>query len=261
MIRSIIFCLVFFSLHALAQKKITSLEVTDEIVSATVDRVGELYIVTKNGQIQKFDVNGKLISLYKNGPGATLFEPRDGSRLFAFFRKDRKIEYLNPSFEISTTLLIDSAFVIDPWLACTSGDYNIWVLDAEDRTMKKINPRTSTVEVDVKFPENLSPNFNNIKFAREYQGFFFLLDHQNGIHIFNGMGKWTRTLPMPELPYFNFLGEELYYPVDNGIALLNLFSGEKRHIPLNKSFRFALLTDERLFLIQRNSVDFFEFKP
>src|SRR5688572_11201366 len=147
MIRSIFFCLVFFPLHAVAQKKITSREITDEIVFATIDRVGELYVVTRNGQIQKFDINGELISRYKNGPRPTLFEPRDGSRLFAYFREDRKIEYLNPSFEVSTTAIIDSAFVIDPWLACSSGDHNIWVLDAEDRTMKKISPRTSTVEV------------------------------------------------------------------------------------------------------------------
>jgi hypothetical protein len=261
MIRSIIFCLVFFSLHAVAQKKINSCEITDEVVFATIDRVGELYVVTKNGQIQKFDINGKLISLYKNGPGPTLFEPRDGSRLFAYFRKDRKIEYLNPSFEVSTIAVIDSAFVIDPWLACSSGDHNIWVLDAEDATMKKINPRTSTVDVDVKIPENLSHDFNNIGFAREYQGFFFLLDQQKGIHIFNGMGKWIKTIPMQALSYFNFLGEELYYPLENGLALVNLFSGEKREIPLKKSFKFALLSDERLFLIQRNSIDFFEFKP
>ena len=184
MIRTTIFCLLFFSLHAVAQKKIASREVTDEIVFATVDRVGELYVVTKNGQIQKFDIDGKLISLYKNGPIPTLFEPRDGSRLFAYFRKDRKIEYLNPSFEVSTTALIDSAFVIDPWLACSSGDYNIWVLDAEDRTMKKISPRTSTVEVDVKFPENLSPNFDNIKFASRVSGLLLLAGSTKGYSHF-----------------------------------------------------------------------------
>src|SRR5688572_2170847 len=164
MIKSIIFLLVFSTIHAIAQKKITSRDVTEEIVFATVDRVGELYVVTKKGQIQKFDVDGKLISLYRNGPVPTLFEPRDGSRLFAYFRKERKIEYLNPSFEATKSEIIDSAFVIDPWLACSSGDHNLWVLDAADRTMKKINPRTSTVEVDVKIPESLS---HDIKFIRE----------------------------------------------------------------------------------------------
>jgi hypothetical protein len=261
MIRSVIFLLVVSTIQVIAQKKITSREITDEIIFATVDRVGEVYVITKKGQIQKFDVDGKLISLYKNGPVPTLFEPRDGSRLFAYFREDRKIDYLNPSFEVSKSALIDSAFVINPWLACSSGDYNLWVLDAEDVTMKKINPRNATLEVDVKFPEGLSSDFARIRFIREYQGFFFLLDDLKGIHIFNGMGKFINTIPSQGLAYFNFLGEELYYPTDNGLTFFNLFSGEKREISVKKPFRFALVTDERLFLIQRNSIDFFEFKP
>lgn len=261
MIRSVIFLFVFSTTQVTAQKKITSREVTEEIVFATVDRVGELYVITKKGQIQKFDFDGKLISLYKNGPAPTLFEPRDGSRLFAYFRDDRKIEYLNPSFEVSHSAIIDSAFVIAPWLTCTSGDHNLWILDAEDMTMKKINPRNSSVDVDVKFPEEISDGFSRISFIREYQGFFFLLDDLKGIHIFNGMGKFINTIPKPGLSYFNFLGEELYYPSDNGLTFFNLFSGENREISLTKPFRFALLTDERLFVIERNSIDFFEFKP
>jgi hypothetical protein len=261
MIRAIIFCLVFSAIHANAQKKITSREISDEILFATIDRVGELYVITKKGQIQKFDVNGKLLSLYKNEPIPTLFEPRDGSRLFAYFRKERKIQYLNPSLEPSNSALIDSAFVIDPWLACSSGDHNIWVLDAEDKSIKKISPRTSTVEVDVMIPDNLSRDFSNIKSIRDYQGFFFLLDEEKGIHIFNGMGRWIKTISVQALSYFNFLGEELYYPVGNGLTFVNLFSGEKREIPLKKPFTFALLSDERLFLVHTNSIDFFEFKP
>ena len=261
MIRSIILLLFFAALDAMAQKKITSMSVSEEIVFATVDRVGELYVLTKKGQLQKFDINGKLLALYKNGPAPTLFEARDGSRLFAYFRKDRKIEYLNPSFDVSNSMLIDSAFVIDPWLACSAGDHNVWVLDAEDITLKKISPRTLTVETDVKLPENVSQDFSDIRFIREYQGFFFLLDNQKGIHVFNGMGRWTHTIFIPALPYFNFLGEELYYPTTQGLNFINLFSGEKREMPLNKTFKFALLTDERLFLIQTNSIDFFEFKP
>ncbi|HEX6225805.1 MAG TPA: hypothetical protein VFZ52_15410 [Chryseolinea sp.] len=261
MIKPIIFLLAIFSMQANAQKKITSREVTEEIVFATVDRVGELYVLTEKGQIQKFGIDGDLISLYKNGPRPTLFEPRDGSRLFAFFRMGRKIQYLNPSFEVSSGALIDSAFVIDPWLACSSGDHNLWVLDAEDMTMKKINTRTANVDVDVTFPENLSHDFSTVKSIREYQGFFFLLDSQKGIYIFNGMGKLIKTIAHPDLPYFNFLGEELYYPSQNGLTLLNLFSGEKREIPLKKTFKFALVTDERMFLVQTNSIDFFEFEP
>jgi hypothetical protein len=252
---------ILFSVCAFAQKKIASINIGDEIIEASVDRVGDLYVVTKNGRIQKYDTNGKLLSNYKNRPIPTLFEPRDGSRLFAFFKKERKIEYLDPSFEVYTASLIDSAFVIDPWLAFSSGDHNIWILDAADKTLKKLNPRVSTLEVDVKIPENISHAFFNITGAREYQGFIFLLEEKKGIHIFNGLGRLIKTIEVPELHYFNFIGEELYYPLNDKLTFLNLFSGEQREMSLPKPFKIALLTDERIFLVYGNSVDFFEYKP
>ena len=258
--RLILYFLII-SVSSYAQKKITTVEVRDEIMHATIDRVGELYVMTKSGQIQKFDINGKLLSVYKNRPTPTLFEPRDGSRLFAYFKDERRIDYMNPSFEATATYKIDSAFVIEPWLVCSSGDHHLWVLDAADRTLKKIEPRESSLLVDVKLPEIVSSDLLSIVALREYQGFVFLLDKQKGIHIFNGMGKLIKTISAPHLTYFNFLGEELYYPVDGRLTFLNLFSTETREISPGGSFKFALLSDERRFIVHESTIDFFEFKP
>jgi hypothetical protein len=253
-------CCLYFS-DSYAQKKIVSMPIKGEITSAYVDRVGEIYLMTTNNDIQKFDINGKLLSAYKKEPAPTLFDPRDGSRLFAFFRGDRSIAYLGPSLESNTVLKIDSAFVIDPWLACSSGDHDLWILDAADETLKKVNPRKSTMPVDVKFPSDPAIEFSNITFMREYQGFLFLLEKEKGIHVFNGMGRWIKTIAAPSIRYFNFLGEELYYPEPAKLIFTNLFTGENREMPVSKPFEIALATDERLFLVQTKSVDFWEFKP
>lgn len=256
----VFFCCLYLS-DSYAQKKIVSISVNDEIISAYVDRVGELYVITAGGDIQKFDINGKLLSAYKKVPAPTLFDPRDGSRLFAFFRKSRSIEYLSPSLETNTNLNIDSAFVIDPWLACASGDHDLWILDAADENLKKVSPRTSTMPVDVKLPNDPTIEFSKITFMREYQGFLFLLEKEKGIHVFNGMGRWIKTISAPSLSYFNFLGEELYYPEAGKLIFTNLFNGEKREMPVSRPFEMALATDERLFLVQKKSVDFWEFRP
>jgi hypothetical protein len=157
--------------------------------------------------------------------------------------------------------IIDSAFVIDPWLACSSGDHDLWVLDRADNTLKKISPRTSTVLVDVKITSDVFTDFSDIALMREYQGFLFMLDNKKGIQIFNSIGRLIKTISEPSLPYLNFLGEELYYPAQNKLVLINLFSGERREMSLPKAFTLGLLTDERLFLVHKNTVDFFEFKP
>jgi hypothetical protein len=253
-------CCSYFS-DSYGQKKIVSMPIKGDITSAYVDRVGEIYLMTTNDDIQKFDINGKLLSIYNKGLAPTLFDPRDGSRLFAYFRGDRSVAYLSPSLEINTRFSIDSAFVIDPWLACSSGDHDLWILDAADETLKKVNPRTSTMPVEIRLPSEPTIKTSGITFMREYQGFLFLLEKEKGIHVFNGMGRWIKTISAPSLSYFNFLGEELYYPEGVKLIFTNLFTGEKREVPVSKPFEIALATDERLFLVQKNSVDFWEFKP
>lgn len=253
-------CCLYFS-NTYAQKKIISVSVKDEIISAYIDRVGELYIITTNNDIQKFDIDGKLLSTYNEGVAPALFDPRDGSRLFAFYRKDRKVLYLSPSLKPNEDMKIDSAFVIDPWLACSSGDHDVWILEAADETLKKINPRKSTMLVEVKLPKDPSIKFSNITFMREYQGFLFLLEKEKGMHVFNGMGMWIKTIATPSIRYFNFLGEELYYPSSGKLMFTNLFTGEQREVPVSYPFEIALATDERLFLVQKNRIDFFEFRP
>jgi hypothetical protein len=242
-----------------AQKKLKSLKLSDSIIYAAVDRPGDLYVITRKGQIQKFDIDGNLLRVFKNDPAPTLFDPRDGARLFAYYRHDQHYAFLNPSFEVTSAYRVDSAFVISPWLICVSGDYNLWILDAADRSLKKINTSTSTAMVDAKIPESLVGNFSDIAFMREYQGFLFLLDQVNGIHIFNGIGIHIRSIESPALLYFNFLGEELYYPDGDGLKVFNLFTTDTRTMDKLPG-EFLLQTDERIFVINGTQIDFYRKK-
>ena len=209
--------------------------------------------------ILKYSKDGKLQVVYKTGPAPTLFDPRDGARLFSFYRDKREYNYMNPMFDVINSYQIDSAFVTEPWLACSSGDYNLWIIEAADGSLKKINTREGQVEVDVKLNSTLP--VADITFLREYQSFVFLLDSLSGIHIFNSMGKFIKSIPGNNITYFNFLGEELYYLEEGKLKFFDLFSAETRELALKQPCAFALLSDERLFLIQKNSVGIFHYTP
>ncbi len=237
-------------------RKIKTLEVSDTIRYAAVDRPGELYIVTASGQLQKFDTDGKLVALHKDKPVPTLFDPRDGSRLFAFFRETRQYNFLNPSFEAVQAFSIDSSFATEPWLACVSGDHNIWLFDAADWTLKKLNTTTGALSVEEAI-ETKSRQKSTYTFLREYQGFVFLLDVSEGILIFNSVGKHIRTIEVKNLSYFNFLGEELYYLQGDTLRFFDLFTTETREQKLATPGNFALITDERFFLIRKNIIEIY----
>ncbi|HEY9006217.1 hypothetical protein [Ohtaekwangia sp.] len=249
--------LLLISLHTvvLAQKKVKTLEVSDTIVSAWVDRPGELYILTAQGQLQKFDADGKLLSVYSNKPSPTLFDPRDGSRLFAFFRSERQYDLMGPSLQIMQTFTIDSAAAVDPWLACMAGDHDVWILDAADWSLKKINTQAGSVMVEELLPAKPDRKKSACTFLRSYQGFVFLLDTTEGILIFNSVGKLVKTLPVKHIQYFNFLGEELYYLDNDRLKFFDLFTTEAREQKLPSAATIGLLTDERMFLIKHKSID------
>jgi hypothetical protein len=236
-------------------KKIKSIEVTEEVISSSVDRPGDIYLTTHD-HILKYDGDAILKSLYKNNPLPTLFDPHDGARMFAFYREGRKYEYLSPSFDVTSAYSIDSSFVIEPWMACLSGDHNLWVIDAADGSLKKVNTRSGLIETDAKI--NSTIKLHDINFMREYQGFVFVLVEHFGIIVFNTMGKQIRVIENHDITSFNFLGEELYYLQQDKLIFFDLFSAESREIKLPSAATSALLTDQRLFLIAGKTIDIFE---
>jgi hypothetical protein len=253
--------LLLISFVSLAQKKIKTIEISDTIVYATVDRPGDIYIVTKEGQIQKFDKDGKLIVVYRHKGAPTLFDPRDGAKLFAYYRNHQQYDYYNPSFDMVTSYRIDSAFAIDPWIIAPSGEKKLWLLDNADHSLKKINPVDAEVEVEIVIDAALIEDATAFTAIREYQNFVFLLNPKKGILVFNTLGKHIKTIPAKGITTFNFLGQELYYVMGDTVTFIDLFTAETREQKINSKPRNIILTDERMVHIFLKSFDIFEFKP
>jgi hypothetical protein len=244
-----------------AQKKIKTIEVSDTIVYSTVDRPGDIYIVTKEGQIQKFDKDGKLIVVYRHKGAPTLFDPRDGAKLFAYYRNHQQYDYYNPSFDMVTSYRIDSAFAIDPWIIAPSGEKKLWLLDNADHSLKKVNPVDAEVEVEIVIDAALIEDATAFTSIREYQNFVFLQNPNKGIFVFNTLGKHIKTIPAKGITAFNFLGEELYYVKGDIVTFVDLFTAETREQKIDSKPRNIILTDERMVHIFHRSFDIFEFKP
>ena len=236
---------------AQSQHRLKSVSLDQEVTSASIDRPGDLYVTLRDGKVARIDADGTL-QIISSVVSPTLFDPRDGSRLFAYYREQHRYAYLSTQQEMSSHPL-DSAFAIDPWLVCPSGDYNVWIADAADNTLKKVNTTTSRVDAEVEFRSDVSA----IAFMREYQGFLFVLHPTRGIVVFSGMGKELRTIGKGKTGWFNFLGEELYYPEDGQLTFFNLFNTETRTMKLPKKAALSLVTDTRVYSVNNGTVEIF----
>lgn len=238
---------------AMCQQPVRSVTLDSEITSVAIDRPGELYVVLRDGRVQRLDIDGKVHPLTEMRRNPTLFDPRDGSRLFAYYRDGQRHALFSPSREISSQA-VDSAFAIDPWLVCPSGDYNLWIADAADGAIRKINTATSRVDAEIRFPYDVSA----IRYMREYQGFLFVLHAARGIIVFSAMGRELRTLGTGAITYFNFLGEELYYPNGTELHFFNLFNAGTRIMKTPGQASFTLVTDVRIYQAGGKTVKIFD---
>ncbi len=256
------FCLCcILSVHFLsAQNKQIVIETPADIVWAGVDRPGDLFLVLKTGEVQKFSKAGKKIGSHGFKVSPTLFEPMDGVQSFFYFRDDKLFGNLSSDLESVTQHPVDPAFAITPWLVCPTL-HELWILDSIDFSIKKTKMNSATISLEAALKHLPNKRITDYIYMREYQNYLFLLDKNEGIHMFNSLGTYVKTMGEKDIISFGFLGEEIYYTKDNTLLLIDLYTNEKRTLPLSVVCRSALVTDDTLYAVAANTVTILDFKP
>lgn len=229
-----------------------------EVKAATVDRLGNFFLVLKNGKVNKYDANGKRIATLKSKQ-VDLIEPWFHPSIFVFDRANKKFTRYGRYFENPIETEVDASWAIEPYLVSIRADNHVWILDQADATLKHINPMTGATVSE--FPIDTlqfktKPLFTHL---REYQNMLFALDQQSGILIFSIMGKQVEHIQKKGIQNFNFVGEELYYADGNTLKFFDLTTEATREVKLESTNKFALVTDERMILIDaKNKVTLWE---
>jgi len=256
MSRGIVFILSFVlvATSLFAQKKVASVKVDNKVAFAAVDRPGDLYIILANGEALKIDKSGKQIGKRKFKSVPTIFDPKDGTRAFAYYHDTHTIETIAPDLSFAEASPLHPEFAVSAWLVCPSKN-ELWILDSADFTLKKTKEKGTAIAYETPFGDATAT------YMREYLNFLFVLDSE-GIKMQNNLGKTIQKIAAPGLSFFSFLGEEIYYmETPSSLQLLDLYTSEKRKVPLPHAAKFALLTDDRMILVEDTTIDFFEFTP
>ena len=252
-------CLMFFSSLFSQDKKFT-FDVNDEIVWAGVDRPGDLFIILQSGDVLKYNNTGTIIAQYKSPAPPTVFDAGDGVSSFVYNRKENNIITLSPELAVLTENKIDPSFAINPWLVCPAL-HELWIFDVSDFSLKKTKLRATAIAFESSVRQMSQQRPEEFISLREYQNYIFLLDRKSGVHVFNGVGKWLRTLGEKGLDYFNFLGEEFYFIKGDELIFIDLYTEEKRNFRLPQSCDRAVVTDNTLYAFKGKSISIYNFKP
>lgn len=246
------------AIHSRAQKEI-SFETKREISWAAVDRAGDLFLVCKDGLVMKHTKELKQIGAHNFSTQPTLLDPLDGVQAFYFDEATSVYGNLSSDLSSVTKNIIDPAFAVRPWLVCPSL-HELWILDSADFSIKKTKMKSAAISLESVLIHLPSKKVEDYFYMREYQNYLFLLDKKAGIHVYNGLGRYVKTIGESGITYFSFFGEEVYYQKNQQLFLTDLYTNEKRTVELPKPARFALLCDDYIYLVNDHSVTVVAFK-
>lgn len=248
--------------HAQTISKLKSIDLKQEVIHASIDRQGNLFIASNNGDVDRLDKDGELVYHFSpNTKGnVALIEAWQGLRTFIFYRDFQQYLFLDRFLNSSVRYEIGN----DPSryynLATIAGDNNLWLIDQQELTLKKLDIRLNEFLSETPFNLNLDPDNFELTFIREYQNLLFISDKHSGVLVFDNIGNYLETLPTPKLEYFNFSKNELLGLNNTGkVVLIDIYSKKEREISLpDLSYQFVFMENSRLYCIAAKRIDIFK---
>ena len=261
----ILIFLVFSSFAVSAQvwEKITTVDLNQNMEQVSIDRQGNLYMVVESGAIEKYNRNGVFQRHFspnkKSNP--SLIEAWQGLRVFVFYKDFQEYLFLDRLMNSSERYTLENEKIAGySSIATIAADNNLWVLDAQALSLKKIDINNQEIINETFLSLNLSPSDFDFTIMREYQNLLFIGDRKNGVLVFDNIGNYLETLPLKEIEYFSFNGTNLIAHEGANLLLFDIYKKQKREVSLPDSshYSFVLMENTRVFLFSSSRLDIYE---
>ncbi|WP_020528423.1 hypothetical protein [Flexithrix dorotheae] len=229
--------IIFFTAtHLHAQTWILENEVhTKPIDKVSIDNNDNLVIAHSGGEVSKYDTNGEL--LYEYSPvrqgELSLIEAWKTINIFTFSRDFQRSEVLNRQLNLTFEFEYTHPEIGFVEFATNSADGNIWIFDRNDLAVKKINPQTGELILNIPL-DTIFPNTNlEVNYMREFRNKLYLIIPETGIVIFDAFGALSRKIDFGGKDWIGFTGDYIYYLNEVGsLEMMGLFNLKKQIIEL-----------------------------
>jgi hypothetical protein len=188
------------------------INITVDIIFATVDKLHQIYVITPDNNIIKYDENGDILYRYTNNylGAPSLIDASNPIQILVYYPGLQTIVTLDVTLnEISRTNLVSFGF-FDIKRVCVSNDAQIWIMDGMDFKLKKIDRFGKVLRESEDLMLQLGRNISPIAML-ERQNKVLVLDSQLGLLIFDNLGNYVRTEPFVRPETVMTFGGKLFY--------------------------------------------------
>jgi hypothetical protein len=167
-----------------------------DIANAALDNLNNLYLISSNGQIRKYNANGDSLGIYnqvRNFGQLYSVDVSNPLQPLLFYKDFSTIVLLDRFLANRTTIDLRRSGILQPGAAGISYDNNIWVYDEWDNKLKKLNDQGAllleTADFRTAFSQTLRPQR-----IIDNNTMVYLADSSAGIFVFDIYGTFKKRI-------------------------------------------------------------------
>ena len=230
---------------------------------ATVDNLGNLFVVTPKNELLKFNPNGKFLWNYTNKSYGeiTQLDVTDPLRVILYYQAYQQVIVLNNNLSEISKYTFNQNPELQISLIASANNDGFWAYDQINRELRKL---TNYFVDDLKSGNIYQRN------GFDMQANFMLTDDQQiyindttaGIRIFDRYGNFVKTAVVYPKGDFNVEGNEIYFTKENKLMRYNYLTFDLQEIPLPEKcdFKKATLRFNRLLILKEKDLTLWAVK-
>ena len=233
----------------------------------TSDFLKQVYTITLDNQVMKYDSVGRLLTKYSAEKGngqLTSIDATSPFNVLFFYQESSKIVTADMRLSKRRTYDLEKYDIYNVGAVCLSQDNYIWVYDLDANKLKKINHNNEVIYESMDLRRILGVEVVP-SFMMEKSGMILMNIPNVGVMMFDSFGTYYSSLTDSEigtstLERFQIAGPNIVYYKDGRLHLCDVRTANKKEIVLPKSIDTQDVRIEKghLFVLNKANLEFYQ---
>jgi hypothetical protein len=255
--------LFFFSSKLQAQEYDLIAKIDTVAKIASIDNFGNLFVVTPQNEVLKFNAKGKFLWNYTNKTFGEIsqLDVTDPLRVILYYAAFQQIVVLNNNLSEISKYSFNQNPDQQITLTASANNNGFWVYDQINRELKKLS---NSFLDDLKSGNIYQRNGFDMKanFMLSDEQYVYINDEQFGIRIFDSYGNFIKTAIINVKKEFEVNGADIYFFDAQKLMSYNYLTFQMKEVPLpeKSGFTNALVRFNRLVVLNEKGLTLWAVK-
>lgn len=252
------FILLFVIFNSTELKQFMQITANADIV--LTDALGNVYTVKENN-LTLYSSDGKKLYSYSNSffGNISMVDVTDPMRILLYFKEFNKVLFLsNKLAEIGSPIELDNSGYSQVNVCCTSNSGGFWIFDSQMLQLIHLN---SNLEADRKgtIIQSVFNKSENVPVKLlENNDQIYMSVPKTGLLLFDKFGIYKKLISIPEINYFQIIGDNIIYLSENKLCSYSLIKNELiQEINLDSKIKSVSVFKDKMIALNDTEILFF----